>query len=129
MPLRSSHMSPRLRRSLAVVVVGAASLSLGGCLEQLAVAGCAKMNPTELRVDAGQTCRFRFDGGETARYRVVVTQQPMHGEASGEGRYLRYSARPGFVGEDRVNIKIERRGIGHVQWENRTVRVKIGPSA
>jgi hypothetical protein len=58
-----------------------------------------------------------------------VTRAPIFGEANGEGKYLKYVARKGFKGEDRLTIRIERRGVGHVQWENRTVTVKVGPTA
>lgn len=108
-----------------------AALPLGGCKVDLASfdANCKRVRATELHVGRDHTCKFRYDGGDIAKYVVKVTRQPMFGEAVGEGKYLKYVARRGFVGEDRLNIRIERRGVGHVQWEDRAVTVKVGPPA
>jgi hypothetical protein len=112
-----------------LALIGVATLALGGCMDQFAAANCAKVKSTELHVGPGQECRFRYDSGDVARYVVKVTRQPTFGEARGEGRYLRYVARKGFVGEDSLTIRVERRGVGHVQWQNHTVTVKVGPAA
>ena len=108
----------------------AAALVLGGCKFDVAAfnSNCKKVKSNELRVARDQTCSFNFDGGDYARYVVVVTRQPTFGDAKGEGKYLRYVAKPGFVGEDRVTIRIERR-LAHVQWETRTITVKVGQSS
>jgi hypothetical protein len=98
-------------------------------VDQFASSDCAKVRSNELRVAPGRDCRFQYGGGDVARYVVKVTRQPLYGEAKGEGKYLRYVARKGFVGEDRLSIRVERRGVGHVQWENHSVRVKVGPPA
>jgi hypothetical protein len=123
------NRSLQKRRAFALVLAGAAALTLGGCVDQLASANCAKMKSTELRVGRDQECRFNYDGGDIARYVVRVVRQPTYGEAKGDGKYLRYVARKGFVGEDRLIIRVERRGVGHVQWLNHTVTVKVGPRA
>ena len=119
-------MHPRFSLCLALT---AAVVLLGGCKYDLAVfnPNCKKIKSNELHVARDQTCKFRFDGGDYAKYVVVVTRQPMLGEAKGEGKDLKYVARTGFVGEDRVTIRIERR-LAHVQWETRTVTIKVGPS-
>jgi hypothetical protein len=122
-------MTTIFHRAFALTLVGAASLLLSGCLDQLASANCTKLKSNELRVGPGQDCRFRYDGGDVARYVVKVTRQPVYGEAKGEGKYLHYVARKGFIGEDRLSIRVERRGVGHVQWENHNVTVKVGPRA
>jgi hypothetical protein len=88
---------------------------------------CTQVRSNEVRVAKNQTCKFSYDGRDMAKYVVTVTGQPMHGQATGEGKYLRYVAKPGFVGEDRVTIRIERR-LAHVQWETQTVKVKVGPT-
>jgi hypothetical protein len=123
---RAVLLSPRLAPVLL------APLLLGGCFGEaprLAGINCKRMKSTELRVAAGQTCKFNYAQGDMAKYVVVVTRAPMHGKASGDGKYLQYVARPGFAGEDRVSIRVERRGVGHVQWEDLTVRVRVGPTA
>lgn len=117
------------RNALRLALVGALALPLGGCLDTIASVNCKKVKSDELRVGKDQSCRFAYSHGDVAKYVVVVTRQPTFGEARGEGKYLRYVAKPGFVGEDTLSIKIERRGVGHVQWENRTVRVRVGPTA
>jgi hypothetical protein len=108
----------------------AAALLLGGCKFDLAAmnGNCKKLSDKELRVGRDQACKFNFHGGDYAKYVVVIQRAPMHGEAKGEGKYLRYVPRKGFVGEDRVTIRIERR-LAHLQWETRTVTIKVGPSA
>lgn len=115
-------------RLLPLVALGVAALLLSGCKLELASLGCKKVRSSEVRVAAGQTCRFKYDHGDMAKYVVVVTRPPLHGHATGEGKYLRYVAKPGFAGEDRLGIRVERRGIGHTQWENLTVTVKVGPT-
>jgi hypothetical protein len=117
----------RIARRLALV--GAAALPLAGCIDSIASLNCKRVSSDELRVGKDQSCRFSYAHGDVAKYVVVVTRQPTFGEARGEGKYLRYIAKPGFVGMDTVGIKIERRGVGHVQWENRTLRVRVGPTA
>jgi hypothetical protein len=113
------------------LVIAAAAVLLGGCKFDLAAfnSNCKRVKGNELHVAQNQTCKFRYDQGDIAKYVVKVTRPPMFGEASGEGKYLKYVARKGFKGEDRVSIRIERRGVGHVQWENRTVTIKVGPAA
>jgi hypothetical protein len=116
------------RRALACAFLGAAALLLGGCELETAGLDCKRVKSSELLVGAGQTCKFRYDEGDYAKYVVVVTRPPVHGKASGEGKYLRYVAKPGFVGEDKLTIRVERRGVGHVQWQTKTVKVKVGPT-
>jgi hypothetical protein len=98
-------------------------------MNELAGVNCKMVRSDELHVGADRTCQFRYDQGDVAKYVVVVTRPPAHGEASGEGKYLKYVAKPGFVGEDRLTIKVERRGVGHVQWQTLAVKVKVGPTA
>jgi hypothetical protein len=93
---------------------------------KLASFNCKKVKSDVLHVGRDQSCRFPYDDGDVAKYVVVVTQAPAHGQASGEGKYLRYVANPGFVGEDRLTIKVERRGVGHVQWQTVAVTVQVG---
>ena len=76
-------------------------------------------------VGKDQTCKFRYGYRDWARYVVVVTRPPAHGTAMGEGRSLKYVARPGFTGEDTLTIRVERRGFGHVQWETRRVKITV----
>jgi hypothetical protein len=113
------------------LVIATSAVMLGGCKVDLASfnGSCKRVKGTELHVAQDQTCKFRYDQGDIAKYVVKVTRQPMYGEAKGEGKYLKYVARKGFKGEDRLTIRIERRGIGHVQWETRQVTVKVGPTA
>jgi hypothetical protein len=118
-----------MRKSLQLTLIGVTSLSLAGCVTDLAAAGCKKLRSDVLQVGTSQSCRFRYDQGDVAKYVVVVMRPPAHGEAVGEGQYLKYVAKPGFVGEDRLTIKVERRGVGHVQWQTLTVRVNVGPTA
>ena len=108
----------------------AAALLLGGCKYDLASfnPSCKRVKGSELHVGQDQTCKFRYDHGDVAVYVVKVTRAPLFGEATGEGKYLKYVARRGFTGEDRLTIRIERRGVGHVQWETQTVTVKVGPT-
>jgi hypothetical protein len=114
---------------LRLALIGAAALSLGGCLDQLASANCAKLRSTVLQVGKDQSCKFRYDEGDVARYVVQVTRPPVHGEAAGQGKYLQYVAKRGFVGEDSLKIRVVRRGVGHVQWQDLSVTVKVGPPA
>jgi hypothetical protein len=123
-----SRAQPALRKSLTIAVVGLVSLTLGGCLNEIAGVSCKKLRSDSLAVARDQSCRFRYDHGDIAKYVVVVTRQPTYGDAKGEGKYLRYVAKRGFVGEDRLTIRVERRGVGHVQWETLNIRVKVGPA-
>ena len=120
-----------LPRSSSLYVALAAALLVGGCNFDVAYfnGGCQRVKGTELRVGQDQTCKFGYDQGDMAKYVVKVTRQPIFGEAMGEGNYLKYVARKGFKGEDSLTIRIERRGIGHVQWETRRITVKVGPTA
>jgi hypothetical protein len=115
--------------ALRLAFVCAAPLVLGGCLDQIANLNCKKVKSDLVHVGRDASCRFRYGGGDVAKYVVMVTRQPSYGEAQGDGKYLKYVAKRGFVGEDRVGIRVVRRGVGHVQWENLTVTVKVGPNA
>ena len=117
------------RPPIALGLVLASAALLGGCKVDVAAfnPSCKKINSSELHVARDQECRFRYDWGDYAKYVVVVTRPPIHGEAKGEGKYLKYVPRPGFVGEDRVTIRIERR-LAHLQWETKTVTIKVGRS-
>jgi hypothetical protein len=129
MPVRNQVLR---RRALQLAVVGVSSLFLGGCLDSLnglASFGCKRVKSTELKVAQDATCKFRYGNGDFAKYVVVVTRQPTFGDAFGQGKYLKYVAKPGFVGEDQLTIRVERRGVGHVQWQNHTVTVKVGSDA
>ena len=121
-------MRSRVVFSLAVVT---SALLLTGCKVDLAAfnGNCKRVNGRELHVGKDQTCKFRYDQGDIAKYVVKVTRAPTFGEATGEGKYLKYVARRGFKGVDNLTIRIERRGIGHVQWETRQVTIKVGPTA
>jgi len=112
-------------------VAFAVALLLGGCNVDMASlnGSCKRVKGNELFVAQNQTCKFRYDHGDIAKYVVKVTRQPIFGEAKGEGKYLRYVARRGFKGVDQLTIRIERRGVGHVQWETRQLIVKVGPAA
>lgn len=112
--------------ALRLALVAPAVLLLAGCKYEMAGFNCKQEQRDALWVAQDQTCRFKYDEGDVARYVVIVTRKPTFGEAKGEGKYLTYVARPGFVGEDRLNIKVERRGVGHVQWRNLSVTVKVG---
>ena len=116
-------------RAVRLTLLATAALSLAGCIGEFASASCKKVKADILQVGPGETCTFRYDEGDVARYVVVVTGQPSNGKASGDGKYLTYVARPGFKGEDRLTIKVERRGVGHVQWRTLQVKVKVGPVA
>jgi hypothetical protein len=120
-----------LPRSSSLYVALTAALLVGGCDFDVASfnGNCKRVKGTELRVAQDQTCKFRYDQGDMAKYVVQVTRQPTFGDAMGEGKYLKYVARKGFKGEDSLTIRIERRGIGHVQWETRRITVKVGPTA
>ena len=115
---------------ISIYSVLAAALLLGGCKVDIASfnANCKRMSGNVLHVGQDQTCKFRYDQGDIARYVVKVTKQPYFGEAKGDGKYLKYVARRGFTGEDQLTIRIERQGVGHVQWETRIVTVKVGPT-
>lgn len=119
-------MQSAMRAMLPLAFVGAASLVVGGCLPQVAAMNCKKVRSDTLHVGTNHTCQFRYDHGDVARYVVIVTQPPRYGQATAKGKYLTYAARPGFSGEDLLKIKVERRGVGHVQWETLTVKVKVG---
>jgi hypothetical protein len=123
---------PAGRRALQWTVIGMASLLLGGCLDNLGSLvslNCKRVNSRTLQVGQDASCKFRYGYGDLAGYVVVVTRQPTFGDASGQGPYLKYIAKPGFVGEDSLNIRVERRGIGHVQWEYISLTVKVGLKA
>ncbi|MBI4275394.1 MAG: hypothetical protein HY659_11920 [Rhizobiales bacterium] len=133
MPLHIGQMPGgkllKCRRPLQFVLVAIAVLSLGGCKYEFANVDCKKMKSTELHVGTGKTCKFRYDWGDTAKYTVVVTRPPAHGQATGEGKYLKYVAKPSFRGEDRLTIRVERRGIagiGQQQWETLSLKVTVG---
>jgi hypothetical protein len=113
------------------LTLAASALLMGGCNYDLASfnGSCKRVKSTELRVAQDQTCKFKYSQGDMAKYVVKIVRAPIHGEAKGEGKYLKYTARKGFKGEDRLTIRIERRGIGHVQWEDRKLIVKVGPTA
>ena len=119
------------RRLSICLVIAASALLLGGCKVDLASlnGNCKRVKGTELHVGQDQTCKFRYDQGDVAKYVVQVMRAPIHGEAKGEGKYLKYVAKKGFKGEDRLTIRIVRRGVGHVQWEDRKLVVKVGPTA
>jgi hypothetical protein len=117
------------RAPLALAGLATAALLLGGCKYELAGFGCKKVHGDELHVAPGQSCKFRYDEGDIAKYVVEVTRQPYYGEASGEGKYLKYVAKPGFTGEDQLTIRVVRRGVGHVQWRTHKVTVKVGTRA
>jgi len=119
-------MPQRISVCLSLAV---AALLLGGCKFDVASfnSSCKKVKGSELHVAKDQTCKFKYDQGDFAKYVVVVTRQPIFGQAAGDGKYLKYVAKPGFVGEDRLTIRVERR-LAHVQWETRTVTVKVGPT-
>jgi hypothetical protein len=106
-----------------------AALLLGGRNLELASFDCTKVTPETLHVGPGQTCRFKYGRDDIAGYIVEVTGAPTHGEAVTQGRYLTYVAKPGFVGDDRLTIRLERQGMGHVQQQTLEVRVKVGPTA
>jgi hypothetical protein len=114
---------------MRLALAGTAALSLGGCMNEMMSFDCKKVGRDLLQVGKDRSCKFRYDGGDVARYVVVVTRPPTYGQATGSGKYLNYIAKPGFVGEDRLTIKVERRGVGHVQWETLSLRVKVGPAA
>jgi hypothetical protein len=120
---------PMRRRSLYLALLCVASLSLGGCYKDFAGFNCKKVRADVLQVGPNASCRFRYGHSDIAKYVVVITRAPIYGEASGQGQYLRYVAKPGFVGEDRLSIKVVRRGVGHVQWQDLTVKVKVGSDA
>jgi hypothetical protein len=126
-------MSPGLkcnsRRLTSLVAIAATSLPLGGCLDDLAFTDCRRESADLLHVGTDQTCKFRYGYGDSARYVVKVTKEPDYGQATGDGEFLRYVAKPGFVGEDQLTVKVERRGIGHVQWETHRVTVKVASKA
>jgi hypothetical protein len=119
-----------MRHRLSMLIAMLAALLLGGCKYDLAAMNpnCKKVQSNELRVARDKACKFNFHGGDYAKYVVVVQRAPMHGEAKADGKFLRYVPKPGFVGEDRVVIRIERR-LAHLQWETRTLKIKVGPAA
>jgi hypothetical protein len=117
----------RWPRVVPLALTGALTLALGGCLDQLASAGCKRVKNDELHVAPGKSCSFQYGAGDTALYFVQVTQSPSYGEAKGDGKYLKYTAKPGFKGDDFLRIRVVRRGIGHVQWQDVGVVVKVRP--
>jgi hypothetical protein len=119
--------APR-RRAISLALAGALALVLGGCLDQLASTGCKRVRSDEVHVAPGATCSFAYGSGDTALYYVRVTQAPSYGEAKGDRQYLKYTAKPGFKGDDYVGIRVIRRGIGHVQWQDVGVVVKVRPA-
>jgi hypothetical protein len=130
-PHISSCTAPR-RRWLPLAFAGAAALALGGCMDDLSLFsgfGCKRVKSTELHVAQDATCKFRYSQGDAALYVVKVLSEPMYGSASGKGKYLHYVAKQGFVGTDHVRIRVFRRGIGHVQWQDYAVTVKVGSKA
>ncbi len=118
---------PTLLESVTLLISGAASLLLAGCQDQLAF-NCKHVSADILHVARDQSCRFNFDGGDAARYAVQVVKPPTFGDAVPDGKYLKYTAKRGFTGEDRMTIKVERRGIGHLQWQTHNLKIKVGPS-
>ena len=120
--LISPELAPR-RAPLAILLTTLAALPLGGCVDELFA--CKRLSDDLLQVAAGQSCRFRYGQGDVTRYVVQVTRPPVHGTAVGEGEFLRYVAKPGFAGQDRLSIKVERRGVGDVQWQDVTINVTV----
>lgn len=123
-----SRQCPALLKRVALLFSGAASLALAGCQNQLAL-NCKHVSTDILQVARDQSCRFNYHGGDAAKYVVQIVKPPLFGDAAGEGKYLKYTAKRGFTGEDRMTIKVERRGIGHVQWQTHSLKVKVGPNA
>jgi hypothetical protein len=116
-----------VRALLPLAVVGVAAIALSGCVESYASVSCRQEKIDVLHVGKDGTCSFHFGGGDLAKYVIVVTRAPAHGQASGQGKFLQYVAQPGFVGEDRMTIEVDRRVVGHVQWQTHSVTVKVGP--
>ncbi len=116
------------RKVCLLALVGTASLALGGCDVNLSAFNpdCKQVSSSNMNVGKDQTCSFKYGSRDFARYVVVVTKPPQFGEATGEGKYLKYVARRGFVGEDALTIRIERRGVGQSQWQTRRIRVTVG---
>jgi hypothetical protein len=110
-------------------LAGVISPALGGCLDQLAASGCKRLKADELVVAPGKSCSFQYGAGDTALYYLQVTQAPSYGEAKGDGKYLKYTPKPGFKGDDFLRIRVVRRGIGHTQWQDLSVTVKVRPAA
>lgn len=125
MPL-SQIGSRTFRTSLQLAFAGAAALILAGCLPNVASLGCKRERSDMLHVGLNKTCQFRYDHGDVALYEVIVLQPPRQGQATAKGKYLTYAARPGFRGEDQLKIRVARRGVGHVQWQDLTIKVKVG---
>ena len=122
-------MSPVARATsrLSLIVANALLATLaGGCWDDMATAGCQKVDEELLQVGANSSCSFRYGKGGSAKYVVFVTQEPDYGQASGRGEFLRYNAKPGFTGTDYLKIRIERRGAGRVQWQTLSVKVQVG---
>jgi hypothetical protein len=128
-PLQQISGRGQATRGPLMLALAGAALLLGGCNFEIAGLDCTKVTSDTLRVGPGQTCRFKYGGDAIAKYVVEVTGAPTHGEAVSAGRYLTYVAKPGFVGDDRLTIKVERQAIGHVQWQTLEVKVKVGPTA
>lgn len=113
------------RRPLRLALLGAIAFPLGGCLNNLA-GYCKQLSANVLLVAENGKCKARYSHGDVARYVVFIARPPAYGEAIGQGPFLHYIAKPGFKGEDQLSIRVERRGIGHVQWETRKIKVKVG---
>ena len=119
---------PVWQRALQIAVLGAIGFPLAGCLNDLA-GYCRQPSSDVLLVAENGKCKARYAHGDMAKYVVFVLRPPTYGEAKGQGPLLHYIAKPGFRGEDQLTIRVERRGIGHVQWETRTIKVRVGSSA
>jgi hypothetical protein len=134
--MQNSHAPTAMRSrpvwpgAAAIALVGIALLALvlAGCKAEFSGFNC-KRSGNVLQVGTNGSCKFRYSHGDIAKYVVIVTRAPTYGQAKGQGAYLHYVAKPGFVGEDRLTIKVERRGVGHVQWETRNITVKVGSDA
>ena len=126
----SDQSRPIWPGAVAIAFVGIAllALALAGCKAEFAGINC-KRSGNVLQVGADGSCKFRFDHGDIAKYVVIITRAPAYGQAKAQGAYLHYVAKPGFIGEDQLTIKVERRGVGHVQWETRSIKVKVGSDA
>ena len=111
-------------RLIPFLLLAALAVTLGGCLDELD-GSCQRVTEKELIVAKDKSCAFRFGARDPAKYVVVITQPPRFGTAEGDRHFLRYTAKAGWVGEDQVKIRVERRGIGHVQWQTLTVSVRV----
>lgn len=116
-----------LRLACRTALIAVALLLLAGCDFDLSSIDpdCTRVSSNVVTVGKDQSCKFRFGTDKWASYKVVVTRPPANGIATGEGRSLRYAARPGFTGEDILTIRVERWVFGNVQWEMRRVKVTV----